>query len=96
MKFIDKIKKIFEINHNVISGEIEEIKELEVTEEDKEQGKELAVLVAATLIGCGIPCGALSQNIMAEVLAYAIRDLKDGVEVHDKLIIGRIVNEFSK
>ena len=31
---------------------------------------------------------------MARIIAYALRDIKDGVEVHDKLIIKRVINEI--
>lgn len=96
MKFIDRIKKIIRIHRNVAVDEIKEIQQLQVTEEDKEQARHLAILIAAGLASCGIPCGVLSQKIIADILAYALRDLKDGIEVHDKLIIGRIVNEYNK
>lgn len=96
MKFIDGIKKIIRIHRNVAVDEIKEIQQLKITEEDKEQAKHLAILIAAGLASCGIPCGVLSQKIIADILAYALRDLKDGIEVHDKLIIGRIVNEYNK
>lgn len=94
MKFSDRIKRFFRIHKNVIAGEIDEINNLTITDEDKEQARHLALLIAAGLASCGIPCGVLSQKIIADILAYALRDLKDGIEVHDKLIIGRIVNEY--
>ena len=90
----EKIKSIFRINHRVIKGEVNEIVCLNITQEDKEQAEQLAVLVAAGLAACGIPVGVLGQRIIARVLAYALRDLKDGVETPDKLIIKRVVNEI--
>lgn len=92
----ETLKKIFRINRNVIKGEADEIAHLNITEEDEEQAKHLAILIAAGLAACGIPCGVLSQKIMTRILAYALRDLKDGVEVHDKLIIGRVVKEIKE
>lgn len=96
MNLIDKVKRFIRIHRNVAIGEIEEISQLKITEEDEEQARHLSLLIAAGLAACGIPCGALSQKIMASVLSYALRDIKDGIEVHDKLIIGRIVNEYNK
>lgn len=90
----EKIKSIFKINHRVVRAEIEEVKSLNITEDDKRQAQELAVLVAAGLAACGIPVGVIGQNIIAHVLAYALRDLKDGVESNDKLIINRVVCEI--
>ena len=94
MEIKEVFQKIFRINRNVIKGEVDEIVHLNITEEDEEQAQHLVILIAAGLAACGIPCGVLSQKIMARILAYALRDLKDGVEVHDKLIIGRVVNEI--
>lgn len=96
MSILDKIKKIFRINHNVVKGEIDEVMHLNVTDEDKEQAEHLSVLVVAGMAACGIPCGVGGQQVIARILSYALRDLKDGIEVHDKLIIGRVVNEIKK
>ena len=96
MVLIDKIKSIIKINHRVIKAEAEEIVNLSITQEDEEQANRLSVLIAAALVSCGIPCGVLSQQIMAKVLAYALRDIKDGIEVNDKLIIGRVINEIKR
>ena len=92
----EALKKLFKINRNVVKGEVDEIIHLNVTDEDKEQAEKLAVLVAAGLAAAGIPCGALGQKVISHVLAYALRDLKDGVEVHDKLIIGRVIKEIKE
>lgn len=93
MKLINKLKTLFRINHNVIQGEIKEIQNLNLTEEDEAQGKAAAALAIAALAACGVPLGALGQPILEKVLAYTIRDLKEGVKTPDKLIIGRIINE---
>lgn len=90
----EKIKSIFRVNHRVVKGEVNEIIHLNITQEDEEQAQQLAVLVAAGLAACGIPVGVLGQKVIAKVLAYALRDLKDGVETPDKLIIKRVVNEI--
>ena len=92
----EKVKKIFKINHKVVKDEITEITQLNITQEDEEQAKRLAILIQAGLAAAGVPTGLLTQKVITEVLKYALRDLKDGVEVHDKLILKRIVNEFQK
>lgn len=91
---LDKIKKIFRINHKVVKDEFNEIRNLNITDEDRDQAQKLAVLVAAGLAACGIPCGVLGQKVIAHILTYALRDLKDGVESNDKLIIKRVINEI--
>lgn len=93
MSFIDKVKQFFKVNKNVIKGEIDEIKNLQVTDEDKNQGRAAAVLVASAMAACGIPMAAAATPVLEKVLAYVIRDAKEGVKTPDKLIIGRIVNE---
>lgn len=76
--------------------EIKEIKELKLTDEDKEQGDRVATMVVAALAGVGVPMCTIGQKAIAKVLAYVIRDVKDGVECQDKLIISRVINEFKK
>lgn len=95
-KILNPIKKIFRINHKVVKGEIEEIKNLKVSDEDKVQGKAIATLAVAALASCGIPLGAMGHSVLEKVLAYAIRDMKDGISTPDKLIIARVVKEFKE
>lgn len=94
MNFINKIKRILQINRNVIKAEAQELSQLNITREDEEQALKLSVLAVAGLAACGIPCGPAGQQVIARVLAYAIRDLKDGIEINDKLIINRVINEI--
>ena len=95
-KFTDKLKTLFRINHNVIRGEVKEVLSLQLTDEDKAQGKAAAALAITALASCGVPLGALGQPILEKVFAYVIRDVKDGVETPEKLIIGRIIAEVKK
>ena len=95
-KFLDSLSSFFRINKNVIKGEINEIKELKVTDEDKAQGKAAAVLAVAALAACGVPIGALGQPVLEKVFAYVIRDAKDGAVTPEKLILGRIIEEVKK
>lgn len=95
-KIVDKIKAFFRVNKNVVKAEIDEIKNLQITDEDKTQGRAAAVLVASTMAACGIPLGAAATPVLEKVLAYVIRDAKDGVKTPDKLIISRIVSEIKR
>lgn len=89
-------KKILKALGIAIKEEVKEIKNLELTDEDKEQGDKVAVMIVAALAGVGVPMCALGQKAIARVLAYVIRDLKDGIECQDKLIIARVINELKK
>lgn len=96
MSFKEKLKNFFKINKNVIKGEIDEVKNLQLTDEDKAQGKAAAVLVASTMAACGFPLGAAATPVLEKVLAYVIRDAKEGVETPEKLIVGRIIKEVKE
>lgn len=87
------ISKIFKIGKEVVKDEVQEIVNLKPTDEDYEQGEKLAAIGAAAMAGMGLPIPALGITVMSKAFAYGIRDLKDGVEDHDKLIIKRIINE---
>lgn len=89
-------KKILKALGVAIKEEVKEIKNLELTDEDKEQGDKVAIMIVAALAGVGVPMCALGQKAIARVLAYVIRDVKDGIECQDKLIIARVVNELKK
>ena len=93
MNILNKLKTLLRINHKVIQGEVQEVLSLQPTDEDKAQGKAAAVLAVAALAACGVPIGALGQPVLEKVFTYVIRDLKDGAETPDKLIIGRIIKE---
>ena len=95
-KIADKIKAFFRVNKNVAKAEIDEIKNLQVTDEDKTQSRAAAVLVASAMAACGIPLAAAATPVLEKVLAYVIRDAKDGVKTPDKLIISRIVSEIKR
>lgn len=96
MSFKEKLKNFFKINKNVIKGEIDEVKNLQLTDEDKAQGKAAAVLVASAMAACGFPLGAAATPVLEKVLAYVIRDAKEGVETPEKLIVGRIIKEVKE
>lgn len=93
-KFLDKVKTLFRIQHNVIKGEVDEILHLQPTDEDKAQGKAAAALAITALASCGVPLGALGAPVLEKVFTYVIRDIKDGASTPEKLIVGRIVTEI--
>lgn len=94
MKFTEFVSKLFKATGKAVKEEIKEIKNLETTEEDREQAKKLAALCAAAMIAGGLPVGVLATKALERVLAYGIRDIKDGVEDRHKLIIDRVFTEL--
>lgn len=107
MNLIETIKDIFnkgerlahtthQITTSVIAGEIKEIKELQVTVEDEDQANNIANMLCATLASMGIPFAVVLQPIAKRIIAYGIRDIKDGVEHPQRLIISRVIEEYEK
>ena len=92
-KFLEQFKKIGSIFVKVAKDEINEIKNLKVTDEDKAQAEQLASIVHQVCLAYGIPISSSVQRIVAKCGAYVIRDAKDGIKAPEKLIIGRIINE---
>lgn len=90
------IKKIFKSIGITIKDETEEIRNLQITEEDKSQAEflESAVSVAAASVGIYYPTAL--RPIIKEIIAIALRDGKDGVASPSKLIISRLVNNYKK
>lgn len=94
MKFKEFIKKVLKINSNVVKGELEEIRNLSPTEEDYAQGEALADIAITAMTSMGLGYTLLGKKIIAKVFAYGIRDIKDGIEDNQKLIIGRVIDEI--
>lgn len=88
------IKNLCTLTKNVIAGEVQEIKELVITEDDRVQGKLLAATTIATMTALGIPHTVAMQQIVEKVAAYTIRDLKDGIVRPQNLIVGRVIIEI--
>ena len=93
---MDKIKNFFKALYRANKAEIEEIKQLKLSEQDREQGARAAALAVAAMAACGVPCGAAALPILETTFAYVIRDIKDGVETPDKLLALRIGEELGK
>lgn len=90
------IKKIFKSIGITIKDEAEEIRNLQITDEDKSQAEflESAVSVAAASVGIYYPTAL--RPIVKEVIAIALRDGKDGVSSPSKLIISRLVRNYKE
>lgn len=90
----DIIKNIKNIFIKPAKDEIKEIVNLKPTEEDFEQGQKLAVIVVTVLAANGIPMSTRSTELIGQALAYLVRDVKDGVDDHNKLFIQRVISEI--
>lgn len=90
------IKRFFRAFHKAVKEEIEEVVTLNITKEDEEQASKIANLTADTMMMYGVPVGGAGRAIMKKVIAYSLRDIKDGVNAPDKLIIRRVINELKE
>lgn len=90
------IKRFFRAFHKAMKQEIEEVVTLNITKEDEEQASKIANLTADIMMMYGIPVGGAGRAIMKKVIAYSLRDIKDGVNAPDKLIIRRVINELKE
>lgn len=88
------LKKITGIFLKPVKEEVKEVLRLNPTPQDFEQGQKLAVIVVAVLAANGIPMSTRSTELIGQALAYLVRDVKDGVDDHDKLLIQRLINEI--
>lgn len=90
MKFGTYIKAVL----RAMKGEIDELKAITPTDEDKEQAKKLTQLICAVAASYGIPVSSGLQETISTSLSFGLRDLKDGVKCPDKLILMRVVDEI--
>lgn len=81
---------------NVAKEEIQEIKDLNLTEVDQVQGEVIASVAIAAMMSMGIPCSAAMKEIIKISAAYGIRDIKEGSTNPEKLIIMRVVNRYKE
>ena len=77
-----------------ISEEIEEIKDLNLTEVDKVQGELIATVAVQAMNSLGIPYSMAMKEVIKTSAAYCLRDLKEGSTNPNKLIIMRVVNNY--
>lgn len=90
------IKRFFRAFKKAMKEEIEEVKTLNITKEDEEQASKIANLAADAMMMYGVPVGGVGRAVMKKVIAYSLRDIKDGVNAPDKLIIKRVMNELKE
>lgn len=90
------IKRFFRAFKKAMKDEMEEVKTLNVTKEDEEQASKIANLTADAMMMYGVPVGGVGRAVMKKVIAYSLRDIKDGVNAPDKLIIKRVMNELKE
>lgn len=93
---MNKITKIFHAIREAMKDEVEEVKNLKITPKDEEQATKIANLAADTMMMYGVPVGGVGRAVMKKVIAYSLRDLKDGIQAPDKLIIKRVINELKE
>lgn len=91
-----KIINFFKAIHRANKAEVKEIISLKPTDEDRAQGAHVASIAVTALAACGVPCGAATLPILEKVFAYCIRDIKDGVNDNDKLLLQRIIKEIQE
>lgn len=75
-------------------AEVEEIKAFQLTDRDKRAGKRFAFVAIAVLKTQGIPVSAETAKILEKVGAYIFRDIKEGFNNKDELIISRVIKEI--
>lgn len=90
------IKRFFRAFNKAMKQEIEEVVTLNITKEDEDQASKIANLAADAMMMYGVPVGGAGRAIMKKVIAYSLRDIKDGVNAPDKLIIRRVINELKE
>lgn len=76
-----------------VKEEIQEIKDLNLTEVDKTQGDIVADVAITAMASMGIPASATMKQIISTSAAYTIRDIKEGCTNPNKLIVMRVVNK---
>lgn len=77
-----------------VKDEIQEVKDLNLTEADKLLGDTIAGIAITVMTSYGIPCSDVQKQIISKAAAYAIRDFKEGCTNPDKLIVMRVCNKL--
>lgn len=90
------IKEILGCFHKANKAEIEEIKGLTITQEDKNQSAVILNAIAGVLAAYGVPTTAVQNDLTKAVIEYCLRDLKDGLNTPSKLLTARIIKEIKK
>lgn len=93
-KFFKKIINLPKALFRAGKAEVEEVKAFQLTDRDKRAGRRFAFIAIAVLRTQGIPVSAETAQILEKVGAYLIRDIKEGFNNKDELIISRIIKEI--
>lgn len=88
-----RIKRFFRAQHKAIKEEIQEIKSLEITDEDSKQAEKIADVLIQAVGQYGIALLPL-KPLIKKAIAYGLRDLKDGVKTPNKLLLKRIIENY--
>lgn len=88
-----KLLNLLKCIHRANVAEIEEIKNLTITNEDRRQAEFIQGVCAAALAAYGVPTTVVQNEVLETAIAHLIRDLKDGGKTPSKLLISRIIHE---
>ncbi len=91
-----RFRKVFKATHKAIKEEIDEVKNLVITEDDTAQAKAMRKVIVAAANAYGIPIPEQVQEVLDKALAYILRDAKDGLETPEKLLIKRIIDNIKE
>lgn len=89
-----RFRKVFKATKNAIKEEIDEVKNLVITEDDTTQAEAMRKIVVAVANAYGIPASEEIQDVLDKALAYILRDAKDGLKTPEKLLIKRIIDNL--
>ena len=91
-----KFRKVFKATKNAIKDEIDEVKNLVITEDDTTQAKVMRRVIVAPANAQGIPVPEEIQVVLDKALAYILRDCKDGIKTPEKLLVRRIIDNIKE
>lgn len=97
---VEKTEKVIKVTPKVtmkvIKEEIEEIKDLHVTEADNIQAEMITDVAITAMTALGIPSSIAVKEIIKTSIAYGLRDIKEGSTNPQKLIAMRVVNAYKE
>lgn len=96
MKIIDFIIDVFTGTKKAIQEEKDEIKELVITDIDKNEAAIITNIVTQVLSAHGVPTTPEQNQIINKCTAYAIRDIKEGMKVPSRLLCVRLVKNIKE
>lgn len=91
-KILDVVKAL----HRANVAEVEEIKSIVPTQEDKEQAEVLVSVAMAAMSSMGVPAVVMQRMILEKIFAYGIRDIKNGINSPKDLLLSRVITELKR